>query len=199
MLLVLYGQTGSGKNYLAESLINNFQFQYVIRPTSRPKRDYDESDIYYFYDSIESFDKDVLIGKILLPVTFNNWRYGIFSDIKEKALDLENNYVIAGDKQMALDIRTILANQNIPCVLTEVTASKEVRYQRATKRENNPDIEEVLRRLETDDEDYRRIVGNPNLYYDSSDEKNEMKNKISFFKSVTDLFIQKKETITNGK
>lgn len=181
MLLILYGKTGSGKNYLADKLVNEYGYKYIVRPTSRPKRDYDESDIYKFF-TMKEFDILHAKQKIIFPKTFNNWRYGIFSTISELASQEEGKYILVGDKGMAFQVADYLSGN---CIVAEVVADMETRKSRAIGREDNPDVEEVLRRLGTDEIDYDNIERTPDVYYDSTIE-NEIENQKSFLKVVAE-------------
>lgn len=167
MLVILYGKTGAGKDYTANKLVAALGLNafLVKRPTTRPQRSKHEETYYHFLPEhlfLEQMKtQDILFGK-----KFHRWYYGVYFGITAQARDRESIYIMTCDKETAFDVadRVRRTNGAIAMVI-EVVADKDVRFARAKARESNPDIEEIKRRMQSDDEDYRQIKRKPDLFY----------------------------------
>lgn len=156
MILVICGKSGAGKDYLTQELLKHYpkSFKRIARPVSRPIRDNEvDGDNYHFLTPNEFLTK-VETNEIVLPKIFRGWYYGIFaSDLSQENLTSPTYNILVADKGLALDLAKV-----IPGVITlEVVADDNVRVERGIAREENPDVEEIHRRLGTDAEDYKDL------------------------------------------
>lgn len=142
-VILLIGKAGSGKTKLQNELVKNNNFNKVITYTTRPPREKEiNGQDYYFIDEIQSCP---------LPISFkvfNNWWYG--TSLNNFDINKINVLITTPEEISIYKHRT---DFNILAVyLLEV--SKEERVKRQQQREKQVDINEIQRRLETDELDF---------------------------------------------
>lgn len=169
MILFLYGKTGTGKDYLANELSQDNYFIQPKRPTSRPMRNEEEKNYYDFYTR-EKFNEKVENKEIILEDEFGSgWKYGFYRDVLSQSRD-SDFYVLTGDKKAAFDMKDLIGDKGI-VIIVEMKADTKIRLQRIKNREDSPDMEEVRRRMLSDDKDYQDIDRIPDYYFESTNNK----------------------------
>ena len=156
-ILTIIGKSASGKDTLLKDLKNIIaeidifnKFNFVIKTTTRPKRDYELDDVDYHFITEDEFTNKLLINKdeMIAATSFNNWGYGICKeDLKEDKI----NIVILSPEELycfflyvnIYDIKVIY-----------VTAADKIRLIRSLQREENPDIDEIYRRYKDDNRQF---------------------------------------------
>ena len=150
-MLVLCGKSAAGKNFLLNELINQ-GMKRVITYTTRPMRDNEKDGVDYYYVSEHLFEKlknDNFFAETAEYHVANGdtWKYGsAINDYKNS-----NNSVIILNPDGIKQIK----KKNIPICAFYLDASKNTRLHRLSQRGDDPD--EVNRRLETDDNDFKDI------------------------------------------
>lgn len=155
-LIAIVGEAGSGKDSLAEALADaldkaGYKVHEVVSYTTRPMRDYETDGVDYHYTDGIQFAKLIFEGKILEAAVFNDWVYGTcIDDLDPEAINIE---VLnpEGVESMSADARIDMCI--IQCVCDEKT-----RLIRQLEREENPNIDEIIRRLGTDRTDFADFI-----------------------------------------
>lgn len=166
-MICVYGKSGSGKDAFLEELIKYMpEYKICKRPTSKPKRSNGDISHYDYYNRQEMQNEN-----IDFLTEFRGWLYGVYkSDL------LSDKSIISIDGKTANDIKNKYPNT----ILIEIKADKDVRINRCLKRELNPDVDEIFRRVETDDIDYQNLKFKPDYVIDNSIDnifKTELKNE----------------------
>lgn len=151
-VIAICGEAGSGKDSLASALTDQLQDEgykvhKVVTYTTRPKRDYEIEGIDYHYVDNKTFSNLIIENKMLEVAEFNNWIYGTCID------DLQPDYLNIevlnpeGIESMSLDSR-------IDLCIVQCMCNESERIIRQLRREFNPDVDEIFRRLKTDRIDF---------------------------------------------
>lgn len=144
-VIAIIGPSGSGKTTLLNELAKYNNFHIIKQFTTRPKRDTETGEEYNFIDvetfqNYESYNlvefaqfRDWFYGTHINQLKFNAWNVGIFSPEAVKQL-LQRPDIILKVYYLSVDEKT--------------------RIKRAAAREDNPDIEEISRRILADRKDF---------------------------------------------
>lgn len=151
-IIAIFGKSGSGKDTIQKYIVNKYnkETKSIISCTTRPKRDYEQNGIdYYFLSSID-FAEKVLNGEMLEATEFNGWFYGTsFSE-------LDKNKINVGVFNPS-GIEALLSDGRINVIPVEVYTSDKIRLIRSLNREKNPNCYEICRRYFTDEKDFDDI------------------------------------------
>lgn len=151
-VVIILGESGSGKDSLAREIVyklDNLEYpvHQVVACTTRPKRDYEIEGCDYHFLTPNEFADLIMENKMLEAATFNDWAYGTcIDDLKPDQINIE---VLnpEGTDIMSEDTRIDM------CIVRCICNEKE-RLIRQLNREEDPDIDEIIRRLETDRIDF---------------------------------------------
>lgn len=152
-ILFIIGESGCGKDFLAEELCAPpSPYHKVILTTTRPIRENERQDKNYHYIGDAEFHKMVEMGKIGGVKYFNNWGYGIqYSDLHPHKI----NICVISPKAMIVFIKDLFEAQiNFTYKIARIKTSDKVRLIRQLNREDNPNVEEIIRRFGTDKSDF---------------------------------------------
>lgn len=149
------GEAGSGKDTFARALVQAFNKQGlaarpVVSYTTRPKRDYEVADLDYHYIEPDTLRALILENKILECAEFNNWFYATgIDDLKSNMLNIA---VLnpEGLESLSIDNRIDLAVIRCYC-------NDKERLIRQLNREENPNIDEIIRRYKADKQDFNDL------------------------------------------
>ena len=141
----IVGPSGSGKDTVVQSLMANYpdKFHNIVTTTTRPKRSYETNGDDYYFVSQEDFFKQELLEK----TEFRGWYYGT----SVESLDV-NKINIGVFNPCA--IQQLCALDTIDLIVIRLVVSDRTRLIRQLSREYNPDINEIIRRYESDQEDF---------------------------------------------
>lgn len=152
-ILFIIGESGCGKDFLAEELCKPPSLYHkVILTTTRPIRENETQDENYHYVGDAEFHKMVEMGKIGGVKYFNNWGYGIqYKDLHSHKI----NICVISPKAMIAFIKDLFEAQiNFTYKIAKIRASDKIRLIRQLNREDNPNVEEIIRRYGTDKSDF---------------------------------------------
>lgn len=150
-LIALMGKAGSGKDTIMKKMLELYpDLHEIISCTTRPRRDYEIEGVNYYFYSIEDFTKKVINGEMLEATEFNGWFYGTPIE------GLDENSVNIGVFNPA-GIEAISGNSQIDMKLFYITASDKTRMLRQLNREDDPNVDEIIRRYKTDKEDFINV------------------------------------------
>ena len=180
-ILTIIGKSASGKDTILKELKNLVaeidifnKFNFVIKNTTRPKRDNEVDGVdYHFITDDEFTDKLLNKNEMVAATSFNNWGYGICKeDLKEDKI----NIVILSPEELSC----FFSYNNIYDIkVIYVTAADKIRLIRSLQREENPDIDEIYRRYKDDNRQFLYYndeiiehIGKENIYNLSTSDNN---------------------------
>lgn len=145
-IIALIGESGAGKDTLMQEFLKTFpdEFNEIISCTTRPKRENEIDGKNYFFLTEEEFEA----SEMFETTCFNDWYYGTpaFSLSKEKInIGVFN---IEGIQQLK-------RSEEISLIVCRVECRDKTRLIRQLNREENPNVEEIIRRYSTDKEDFK--------------------------------------------
>lgn len=143
----LCGEAGSGKDTLATRLAKEYDWNFIINCTTRPIREGEVDGVNYYFLSNDAFAEKILNGEMLEATIFNNWGYGTtINSLKEDKINIG---VFSPDSLTAL-----AENPNIDLHVFYLLVTPKERLLRQLNREENPNVEEIIRRYSTDVKDF---------------------------------------------
>lgn len=150
-LIALCGKSGSGKDtILRESIRFNNNLHEIISCTTRPPREGEIEGKNYYFLSEKDFMEKIQNREMLEWTNFNNWFYGT------PLFALDSNKINIGVFNPA-GIIFIQNRKEIDLTTYLVESTDKQRLMRQLKREHNPNVKEIIRRFETDEEDFANI------------------------------------------
>ena len=148
-IVALIGEAGTGKDTLMQKVLaaRPGDFNEIISCTTRPPREGEVDGVNYFFIEQEEFAYKVLNYEMLEATSFNDWFYGTSYDTLRS--DILNIGVFNPD-----GIRAIEGRSDIDLKVFRITCSDKIRLLRQLNREENPNVDEIIRRYKTDKEDF---------------------------------------------
>ena len=148
-IIALIGEAGTGKDTLMQRILAKYPlaFNEIISCTTRPMREGEAEGVNYFYLTPEEFAGKVLNGEMLEATSFNDWFYGTSYDSLRS--DCPNIGVFNPD-----GIRAMSGMPDIDVTVFKITCTDKIRLLRQLNREENPNVDEIVRRYKTDKEDF---------------------------------------------
>jgi guanylate kinase len=148
-VIAICGKSASGKDTLLRCTIMNYMWLHkIINCTTRPPRENEVDGKNYHFLSLEEFaHKDAIEGKMIEVTKFREWYYG--TSVEDLSLDTINIGVFnpAG-------IYALMQREDVDLYVVQVVASDKTRLLRSLTREDNPDVDEIVRRYLADKEDF---------------------------------------------
>lgn len=191
-IIALFGKAGSGKDTIQKSVLAQFanQVHEIVSCTTRPPRDYEKNGIDYHFLSIEEFTKKVLNGSMLEATEFRGWFYGTpFDSLNLDKINI-GVFNIAG-------IQALLEDSRLEVYPVIVYAPDKVRLMRQLLREENPDCEEICRRFQTDNKDFKKIDFEPFFVWENYNVKETLSDHLLNIDSTFTRLIEKISLFTN--
>lgn len=168
-VVALFGKAGAGKDRLLKELLGkNSNFHEIISCTTRPPREGEVDGVNYHFLSSEAFQKKLGNGDMLEVAIFRGWCYGTMLS----ALD-ENKINIGVFNPTGIE--NITTYDFLDVLPIKVGAAAKTRLLRQLNREQNPDVDEIIRRYGTDEEDFNDLFNFWNHPYKTVD-NNEGRN-----------------------
>lgn len=148
-IVALMGEAGSGKDTILHKIMEKYPsyFHEIVSCTTRPPREGEKDGINYHFLSIDEFTRKILNGDMLEATEFNDWHYG--TDRESLTIDKINIGVFNPE-----GIRRLQEDDNIELYVFYVRAAGKQRLLRQLNREENPDVDEIIRRYKTDTQDF---------------------------------------------
>lgn len=151
-VIAVIGKSGSGKNSLLQEVLASAPdtFHQIINCTTRPSREKEVEGKDYFFLTGKEFIAKIKNNEMLEYTKFNDWYYGTMKE----ALSTEK--VNIGVFNPA-GIRELSKNSNIDLSIVWVHTSDKERLLRQLYREDCPNVDEIIRRFQTDKEDFKNL------------------------------------------
>ena len=148
-MVALMGEAGSGKDTILHRIMEKYPsyFNEIISCTTRPPRQGEKEGVNYHFLSVEDFIRKILNGDMLEATEFNGWHYG--TDSQSLTIDKINIGVFNPE-----GVRCLQEDENIELYVFYVRAAGKQRLLRQLNREENPDVDEIIRRYKADTEDF---------------------------------------------
>ena len=143
-MIILVGKAGSGKDTILRELVKNNPYLHeIVSCTTRPPREGEVDGVNYHFLSGEEFAEKVLNNEMLEATCFNDWFYGTGYQ------SLDENKINVGVFNPT-GVESILAYKNIDAHIFFIDATDKNRLIRQLNREENPDVDEIIRRYKAD-------------------------------------------------
>lgn len=148
-IIALFGPAGSGKDYVQQFMVEHYKINNIISCTTRPPREGEEDGVAYHFLKPDEFKYKVDNNQMLEHTIFREWGYGTSLDSLRKGLNV-GVFNIQG-------VQSLLNFQDMEIIPVKVFARDKTRLLRQLNREGSPDCEEIIRRFQTDKEDFQSI------------------------------------------
>ena len=147
-IVAIVGKSGAGKDALMHTILKHQpNYHEIISCTTRPWRAGEVDGVNYHFLEVEDFCLKISNNEMLEYTTFNNWGYGTALDAL--AEDKINIGVFNPE-----GIRSLKAISNIDLILISVLCDDKIRLLRQLNREEHPNVKEIIRRYQTDEDDF---------------------------------------------
>lgn len=175
-VLALVGKAGAGKDTILAMAMKRKPelFHEIISCTTRPPREGEHDGVNYFFLDREDFELELEAGLMLEVAEFNDWFYG--TELKALSEDKINLGIFNPE-----GIISLLFDPRIELKVIYIQANDRIRLERQLRREEAPNVREIVRRFGTDETDFRWMDKIP--HFDAFNER------LSQAKEVTDLVV----------
>lgn len=173
-LVILIGKSGSGKDTILKEILKHKDFNPVVSMTTRPPREGEVNGKDYFFVDNDTFTKYLLEDKLIEATIFNNWAYG--TPYSSLSFEKTNIAVLNPD-----GVRILKEDNKLDVTVIYIDVSDKTRLIRQLQREENPNIQEILRRYGTDEKDFEPLKIQSLIDYKLSNEtKEDLSYTVSF-------------------
>lgn len=181
-IIALYGKSASGKDTFLRMALKCFKnFHKIISSTTRPPREGEKDGIAYHFLTNEEFAIQVLNCSMFEAATFHGWYYG--TNIND--LDI-NKINIGVFNTISLDI--ILKDDRFEVIPIYIQTEPKTSLIRALEREECPDVDEIIRRYQTDKKDFEIFFDEhpilPNYYFWNGEKDDLSDERVSTYLNV---------------
>ena len=148
-VVAIMGKAGSGKDTLLHEIFKNQNqnFKEIISCTTRPPREGERDGVNYHFLNDEQFLNQVRRGEMLEYTEFRKWYYGTSMN------NLDVNKINIGVFNPS-GVGQLAQAKNVEVLIFEINCSDKERLLRQLNREVSPDVNEIIRRFHTDNEDF---------------------------------------------
>ena len=150
IIVCLVGKSAAGKDSIAYLLSKQPGWHNVVSCTTRPKREKEVDGVNYHFLTGDEFAKKVINGDMLEATYFNDWHYGT---MKSALVDGINVGVWNPEGYDCLR-ETVKFDKDVILLPYYIKCSDKTRLLRSLNREKNPDVYEIVRRFQADEEDF---------------------------------------------
>lgn len=157
-IVLFMGKGGAGKDSLMKQVLKLLaekkiisEVHEIVSCTSRPMREGEAHGINYYYYHPDDFAMKIMNDEMLEFTNFNNWWYGTsYESVRSDGIINIGVFNPAG-------VRQLLDRPDCEVTVYWVTVSDKQRLYRQLSREENPDVKEIVRRFNADEEDFADI------------------------------------------
>ena len=152
LVIALVGKAGVGKDTLARDLVDdNKNWNMIVSCTTRPPREGEKDGEAYHFLTNEQFAQKVLNGDMLEATCFNGWHYGATKSTLKPGVN------VGVFNPEGFDCLAEMPIEDVKILGYYITCEDKTRLLRQLNREENPDVNEIIRRWLTDNEDFCNI------------------------------------------
>lgn len=152
-IIAIMGKAGAGKDTLLQHICKMHpEWNEIVSCTTRPPREGEVNTVNYFFLTQDEFLDRMYDGRMLEVTNFRGWSYGTSIDgLKEDTIN------VGVFNPAGIDKITSLEDIVDPYVIL-VTCDDKTRLLRQLNREEHPDVQEIIRRFGTDEEDFQDVI-----------------------------------------
>lgn len=157
-MIVFMGKAGAGKDSLMQQVLKLLaekniisEVHEIVSCTSRPIREHEVHGINYYYYHPDDFAMKIINDEMLEFTNFNNWWYGTSYD------SVRSDGIVNIGVFNPSGVRQLLDRPDCDVTVYWVTTSDKQRLYRQLSREESPDVKEIIRRFNADEEDFADI------------------------------------------
>ena len=157
-IVVFMGKAGVGKDSTMQQVLKLLtekniisEVHEIVSCTSRPIREHETHGINYYYYHPDDFAMKIINDEMLEFTNFNNWWYGTSYD------SVRSDGIVNIGVFNPSGVRQLLDRPDCDVTVYWVTTSDKQRLYRQLSREENPDVKEIIRRFNADEEDFADI------------------------------------------
>ena len=157
-MIVFMGKAGAGKDSLMQQVLKLLaekniisEVHEIVSCTSRPIRENEAHGVNYYYYHPDDFAMKIINDEMLEFTNFNNWWYGTsYDSVRSDGIVNIGVFNPSGERQL-------LDRPDCDVTVYWVTTSDKQRLYRQLSREESPDVKEIIRRFNADEEDFADI------------------------------------------
>lgn len=182
IIAAILGKAGSGKDTLLNKICaERKDYNRIINCTTRSKRSGEKDGVDYYFLTPDDFVAKIMDGDMLEVSTFNDWYYGTMKSSLKEGI----NIGIFNPESFDCLLQ-ILSSENVEIVSFFLDCSDKERLIRQLRREEEPDIDEIIRRYQADKIDfYDENLLEVNEFL-PSDNLQDLKHNITFIQNYLD-------------
>ena len=157
-IVVFMGKAGVGKDSTMQQVLKLLtekniisEVHEIVSCTSRPIREHEVHGINYYYYHPDDFAMKIINDEMLEFTNFNNWWYGTSYD------SVRSDGIVNIGVFNPSGVRQLLDRPDCDVTVYWVTTSDKQRLYRQLSREESPDVKEIIRRFNADEEDFADI------------------------------------------
>ena len=151
-VIAVMGKSGSGKDtFVKEALRREPSLHNLVSYTTRPIRENEINGVDYHFISEDDFIEQINSNKMLEYNIFNQWYYG--TSIEDFSTEKVNIGVFNPQ-----GVRDLIKNDNVNVTVLYLTTNDKIRLIRQLNREDNPNVDEIIRRYSTDKKDFSDLT-----------------------------------------
>lgn len=151
-IIAIAGKAGSGKDTILHKVIAAApdRFNEIISATTRPPRQGEVDGVNYHFINNSQFGIKVKSNEMVEWTVFNGWGYGTpISSLVENKVNI-GVFNPAG-------LRSLSASPQVHLAIVQIVAEDKTRLLRQLNREMSPNVKEIIRRFNTDEEDFKNF------------------------------------------
>lgn len=152
-VIAICGKAGSGKDTIMRLLFESHpdsNLNKIIPVTTRPMREGESQGNPYNFISKEDYAQLLLNSGLIEATSFRDWFYGT------PLWTLDINKVNVGVFNLEA-IECLMQDDRLDVTVVFISASSKTRLLRQLNREDNPDVEEIIRRYGADEADFQAL------------------------------------------
>lgn len=178
LLIAILGKSGSGKDYIAKEYCSRYSAHMVKRFTSRPMREGESQGSPYLFVDRQDLMDDYLSNEMdyIELNFFNDWIYATHKD----SLEGSKNVITVDDEGLkqilqeakfcSYDDVHFFEDVNMRVLPFYLDVEDKIRLLRQLSREGDPDIDEIIRRYQSEKNQYIDILDYNLVYTTDVDE-----------------------------
>ena len=149
IIVALMGKAGAGKTSILNALCAEYpEYHKIVSCTTRPMRDNEKEGEDYHFLSDSQFIEKIMNGDMLEVTEFNGWHYGT---MKSSLIDGINIGVFNPE---GYDCLTQIPIKDVKIIGIYIRCHDKERLIRQLNRELEPNVKEIIRRYQTDENDF---------------------------------------------
>lgn len=151
-IIAICGKSAAGKDTLLHKMVEcRSDIHEIVSCTTRPPREGEQHGINYFFCSPDEFKAKYYNNELLEVSEFRGWGYGTSLD------GLDASKINVGVFNPT-GIFNLMNDERVDLFVIQVIATDKIRLLRSLRREENPDVDEIVRRYLTDKEDFENFA-----------------------------------------